>query len=212
MAKLLEANIRSRSRAGLKTKARSETKGASIPWPSTRTHRDLEEVLGCPRNWNSRQLFELGGNPELASRMLQRAEEVCGTPINPSSAFSNNLTIEALAAEIVDEAIDESANLLTVQERGARTRFSICTEIFSRRIYTLKLSRALGRINLLRSSAAPSPRTSETPSIERWLRHTCRQYAPSVLTGLHHRRILFGAIIAYELAQQIAPAVRLLKC
>jgi amino acid adenylation domain-containing protein len=165
-----------------------------------------EELLGTRGIGIRDNFFELGGNPELASRMLQRAEDLCGTPIDPSSTFSTNPTIEALAAEIVHEVIDESASLLTIQERGSRTPFFyLHGDLLGGGFYTLKLSRALGPDQPL--YVLPPHQTgnlSETRTIEQMAAahleaiRTVRPNGPYIIGGF-----CLGAIVAYELAQQI---------
>jgi thioesterase domain-containing protein len=165
-----------------------------------------EEVLGVRAIGIRENFFELGGNPELASRMLQRAEDVCGMPINSSSAFSNNPTIEALAAEIVHEAIDESASLLTIQEHGSRTPFFyLHGDLLGGGFYTLKLSRALGADQPLYVLPPHHVRNlPEMPTIEQMAAahleaiRTVRQHGPYIIGGF-----CLGAVVAYELAQQI---------
>jgi amino acid adenylation domain-containing protein len=165
-----------------------------------------EEVLGVRAIGIRENFFELGGNPELASRMLQRAEDVCGMPINSSSAFSNNPTIEALAAEIVHEAIDESASLLTIQEHGSRTPFFyLHGDLLGGGFYTLKLSRALGADQPLYVLPPHHVRNlPEMPTIEQMAAahleaiRTVRQHGPYIIGGF-----CLGAVVAYELAQQL---------
>src|ERR1700737_4808170 len=150
--------------------------------------------------------FELGGNPQLASRMFQRAEHLCGTAIDPSSKFSENPTIEALAAEIVHEVIDESASLLTIQEHGSRTPFFyLHGDLLGGGFYTLKLARALGTDQPLYVLPPHHIRDlPEMPTIEQMAAahleaiRTVRPRGPYIIGGF-----CLGAVVAYELAQQI---------
>lgn len=165
-----------------------------------------EELLGVGGIGILDNFFELGGSPELASRMLQRAEELCGKPIDPSSTFSKNPTIEALAAEIVHEVIDESASLLTIQQTGSRTPlFYLHGDLLGGGFYTLRLSRALGADQPL--YVLPPHHIgdlSNTPTIEQMAAahleaiRTVQPNGPYVIGGF-----CLGAIVAYELAQQI---------
>jgi amino acid adenylation domain-containing protein len=165
-----------------------------------------EELLGVRGIGIRDNFFELGGNPELAARMLQRAEDLCGTTIDPSSPFSKNPTIEALAAEIVREVIDESASLLTIQERGSRTPFFyLHGDLLGGGFYTLKLARALGADQPLYVLPPHHIRDlSDTPTIEQMAAahleaiRTVRPNGPYIIGGF-----CLGAIVAYELAQQI---------
>jgi amino acid adenylation domain-containing protein len=165
-----------------------------------------QELLGVGGIGIRDNFFELGGDPELASRMLQRAEELCGTPIDPSSTFSKNPTIEALADEIVHEVIDESASLLTIQKSGSRTPFFyLHGDLLGGGFYTLKLSRALGADQPLYVLPPHHIRDlSDTPTIEQMAAahleaiRTVRPNGPYIIGGF-----CLGAIVAYELAQQI---------
>lgn len=165
-----------------------------------------EELLGLRGIGIRDNFFELGGNPELVSGMLQRAKDLCGRPINPSSTFSKNPIIETLAAEIVHEVIDESASLLTIQEGGSRTPFFyLHGDLLGGGFYTLRLSRALGGDQPL--YVLPPQHVhddSETPTIEQMAAahleaiRTVRPSGPYIIGGF-----CLGAIVAYELAQQI---------
>lgn len=165
-----------------------------------------EQLLGAHGIGIRDNFFELGGNPELAARMLQQAEDLCGTTINPSSTFSKNPTIEALGAQIVHEVIDESASLLTIQERGSRTPFFyLHGDLLGGGFYTLKLARALGEDQPL--YGLPPHQVgdlSQTPSIEQMATEhleairSVRPNGPYIIGGF-----CLGAIVAYELAQQI---------
>ncbi|MBV9618842.1 MAG: alpha/beta fold hydrolase [Verrucomicrobia bacterium] len=165
-----------------------------------------EELLGVGGIGIRDNFFELGGSPELASRMLRRAEELCDKPIGPSSTFSKNPTIEALAAKIVHEVIDESASLLTIQESGSRTPlFYLHGDLLGGGFYTLRLSRALGADQPL--YVLPPHHIgdlSNTPTIEQMAAahleaiRTVQSTGPYVIGGF-----CLGAIVAYELAQQI---------
>jgi aspartate racemase len=165
-----------------------------------------EELLGVGGIGIRDNFFELGGNPELASRMLQRAEDLCGTPIDPSSTFSKNPTIEGLAAEIVHEVIDESASLLTIQEHGSRTPFFyLHGDLLGGGFYTLKLSNALGTDQPVYVLPPHHIRDlSETPTVEEMAAahleaiRIVRPNGPYIIGGF-----CLGAIVAYELAQQI---------
>ncbi len=165
-----------------------------------------EELLGVRGIGIRDNFFELGGNPKLVSRMLQRAEDLCGTTIDSSSKFAENPTVEALAAEIVHEVIDESASLLTIQEHGSRTPFFyLHGDLLGGGFYTLKLSRALGAdqpLYVLPPQQIGHP--SQMPSIERMASvhlkaiRTVQPKGPYIIGGF-----CLGAIVAYELAQQI---------
>lgn len=165
-----------------------------------------EDLLGLRGIGIRDNFFELGGNPQLSARMLQRAEDLCGTPIDPSSTFSKNPTIEALAAEIVHEVIDESASVLTIQEHGSRTPFFyLHGDLLGGGFYTLRLSHALGADQPL--YVLPPHQVgdlSNTPTIEQMAAahleaiRTVRPNGPYIIGGF-----CLGAIVAYELAQQI---------
>jgi amino acid adenylation domain-containing protein len=166
-----------------------------------------EDLLGVRGIGIRDNFFELGGNPQLASRMFQRAEHLCGTAIDPSSKFSENPTIEALAAEIVHEVIDESASLLTIQEHGSRTPFFyLHGDLLGGGFYTLKLARALGTDQPLYVLPPHHIRDlPEMPTIEQMAAahleaiRTVRPRGPYIIGGF-----CLGAVVAYELAQQIA--------
>ncbi len=165
-----------------------------------------EDLLGFRGIGIRDNFFEIGGNPQLASRMFQRAQRLCGTAIDPSSTFSEDPTIEALAAEIVHEVIDESANLVPIQEHGSRTPFFyLHGDLLGGGFYTLKLSRALGADQPLYVLPPHHVRDrADTPTIEQMAAahleaiRTVRPNGPYILGGF-----CLGAIVAYELAQQI---------
>ena len=166
-----------------------------------------EELLGVRGIGIRDNFFELGGNPLLATRMFQRAKHLCGTAIDASSNFSENPTIEALAAEIVHEVIDESASLLTIQEHGSRTPFFyLHGDLLGGGFYALKLARALGTDQPLYVLPPHHIRDlPEMPTIEQMAAahleaiRTVRPRGPYIIGGF-----CLGAVVAYELAQQIA--------
>ena len=149
--------------------------------------------------------FDLGGTSLQFLRMLQRAEAACGKAILPVAFFAEP-TIENLALEIAQAAMDESSSLLKLNETGTRTPFFyLHGDLFGGGFYSQKLSRALGPEQPFYVMPPQDVRALPTaPTIEemaakhrRALRGV-RPHGPYFIGGF-----CLGGLVAYELAQQL---------
>ena len=167
-----------------------------------------EEILGVRGIQIRDNFFDLGGSFLMAEQMLQRAADAFGKAILPS-AFAKDPTVEHLAAELARRAREESPRLLSINEHGARTPFFyLHGDLFGGGFYSLSLSRALGSEQPFYVIPPQNIRSlAEAPSVEEMAKghlqdlRAVRQHGPYIVGGF-----CLGAIVAYELAQQLVAA------
>jgi thioesterase domain-containing protein len=167
-----------------------------------------EEILGVRGIQIRDNFFELGGSFLMAEQMLQRAEAAFGQTI-AAFAFAKDPTIEHLAAELARRAREESASLLTINDAGTRTPFFyLHGDLFGGGFYSLKLSRALGSEQPFYvvpphnvRSLAQAPTVAEMARAHLQDLRAVRPHGPYIVGGF-----CLGAIVAYELAQQLVAA------
>ncbi|MDQ6621886.1 MAG: amino acid adenylation domain-containing protein [Verrucomicrobiota bacterium] len=167
-----------------------------------------EEILRVREIQIRDNFFELGGTFLMAEQMLQRAAESFGKAI-PPSAFAQEPTVEHLAAELARRAREESPPLISINEKGARTPFFyLHGDLFGGGFYSLKLSRALGSEQPFYVIPPHNVRSlKQAPSVEEMAAahlqdlRAVRPHGPYIVGGF-----CLGAIVAYELAQQLIAA------
>jgi amino acid adenylation domain-containing protein len=167
-----------------------------------------EEILGVRGIQIRDNFFDLGGSFLMAEEMLQRAADSFGKAILPS-AFAKDPTVEHLAAELARRAREESPPLLSINESGARTPFVyLHGDLFGGGFYSLKLSRALGSEQPFYVIPPQNVRSlAEAPSVAEMAKahlqdlRAVRPHGPYIVGGF-----CLGAIVAYELAQQLVAA------